>query len=321
MPQRLGHPQPGFPDDLQNQDDHDHLSKEGQRRPLLGRRDLVQQLGRDQLGQVDRQADEHPRQKDGQIERAVFQHPQKGREKGGGGVIVQALKVLGKEGGQDQRRRAAVDQDHQLALAELGRGHRRPLGVADRGEQPVFRRQQPGHKIAGIQQQLGPGVFQNAAHLGHHLPVRFAAAVAQGVLGLHGRTGLGHLHHEILAADQPPQQAQVDPQQVGKALPAAPEVALPRGLAHRAELQALDRKGDPLPAAVQQEDGEPCRQQLDRLLAGAHRPALGRQSGMVEQPLKDLLAAGGRQAGKLVGPVHGVQQQMPQGREAGHAVK
>ena len=31
--------------------------------------------------------------------------------------------------------------------------------------------------------------------------------------------------------------------------------------------------------------------------------------------------AGGRQAGKLVGPVHGVQQQVPQGREAGHAVK
>ena len=103
MPQGLGHPQASLPNDLQHQDHQKHFPKQRQRRCLLGGLDFEQQLGRQEFWQVDCPADEHARQENAQVERDIFQHPQKGCKIGRSCIVIQAFKVFAEQGGQDQR--------------------------------------------------------------------------------------------------------------------------------------------------------------------------------------------------------------------------
>ena len=114
-------------------------------------------------------------------------------------------------------RGTSVDQHHDLALTDLCRRHGRPLGVAYRREQPRLAGQQPRHKVTGIQQKLRLCSGKRFAHTDHHGGVCPVFAVADGVFRLHFGIGLRHLLHQMFGTDEPPQQAQIDPQQVGKA--------------------------------------------------------------------------------------------------------
>ena len=252
MPQRLRHPQTCFPDDLQNEYDQQHFRKQRQRCGLLRRFDLVQKLRWDQLRQVDRQTDEHTRQKYCEVERNIFEDAQKRAKHGGGCIIVQALKIFAEKSRKHHGRGTSVDQHHDLALTDLCRRHGRPLGVAYRREQPRLARQQPRHKVTGIQQKLRLCSGKRFAHTDHHGGVCPVFAVADGVFRLHFGIGLRHLLHQMFGTDEPPQQAQIDPQQVGKAFAGAAQIALPGRLVYRAELQSLHREGNALCAAVQQ---------------------------------------------------------------------
>ena len=251
MPQRLRHPQPGLPDNFQQQDDQQHFCKQGQRRSLFGSFDLIQQLGRDQLRQIDRQTNERPRQKDREVKGSIVQHPQEGGEHSSGRVVVQAFKVFAEKCRQHHGRRAAVDQHYNAALAQFGRSRRRALGVADRSEQPCPAGQKPRYKIAAVQQQLRLCSGKGLPHLSHHGRVCPAPAVANSVLCPCGGVGLRHLQHQIIGTDQTTQQTQVHPQQVGKALPRAAQVALSFRLVHRAVLEGLHRKSNAFRAAIQ----------------------------------------------------------------------
>ena len=90
------------------------------------------------------------------------------------------------------------------------------------------------------------------AHTDHHGGVCPVFALADGVFRLHFGIGLRHLLHQMFGTDEPPQQAQIDPQQVGKAFAGAAQIAFPRRLVYRAELQSLHREGNALCTAVQQ---------------------------------------------------------------------
>ena len=109
MAQRLGHPKPGLPDDLQQEDDQQHLREQRKRRGLFRRLDFIEQLRRDKLGQVDCETDEDPRQEDAEVERTIFQDAQEGRKERRSRVVVEAVEIFAEEGGQHQRRGTAVD--------------------------------------------------------------------------------------------------------------------------------------------------------------------------------------------------------------------
>ena len=252
MPQRLRHPKPCLPDDLQQQDDQHHLPKQRERSGPLSSFDLEEQLRREQFRQVDRQADEHPRQKDAQVEGTIFQKAQEGRKKRRLGVVVQTLEVFAEEGRQDHRGWAPVDENDDLPLTELRGGHGGALGVAHRGGCAHPAGEQPGQKVARIQQQLRLCAAQRLFHLLHGGRRGLVFAVADGIFRFHRALCLLHFHHQCFGADEPPQQAQVDPQQVGKALAGAAQIPLSGGFLHRAEFQALHRKCQPFRTAVQQ---------------------------------------------------------------------
>ena len=108
-----------------------------------------------------------------------------------------------------------------------------------RGEQPRLAGQQPRYKIAGIQQQLRPCALQNGAHPAHHGGVGTVLAVAKGVLGIAASVRLCGLLHKGIGADKTAQKAQIHPQKVGKAFPAAAQIALGGWLFHGAEFEPL----------------------------------------------------------------------------------
>ena len=70
--------------------------------------------------------------------------------------------------------------------------------------------------------------------------------------GMASLDSLWELLLDAASRQAPPQQAQIDPQQVGKAFAGAAQIALPGRLVYRAELQSLHREGNALCAAVQQ---------------------------------------------------------------------
>ena len=232
MAQRLGHPQARLPDNLQDHDDEQHLRKQGQWCGLFGGFDLKEQLRRDELGQIDCQTDKEPRQKDAEVKCPVFEQPHQRRKDGGGGVIVKAIEVFAKKAGQNEGRRTAVDQNDKLPLTELGGGHGGALGIADGRKQAQFGWEEPGQKIAGIQQQGGSCFLQRLPHPGHSGGVGLIPAVAQGIFRLHGAIRLRHLLHQRIGANETAQQAQIDPQKIREALPGAPQAAFPAGLLH-----------------------------------------------------------------------------------------
>ena len=186
-----------------------------------------------------RHAHKDPRQKHRKVERKVLQHPQKRGKHRCGSVIVQTLELLAEQSGQHQRRGAAVDQNYQLALAELGGGDRRALGVVHRGEQPRLAGQQPRHEITGIQQQFRPCTLQNGAHPLYHGGVCTVLAVAKSILCIAAGVRLCGLLHKGIGTDKAAQKAQIHPQKVGKAFPAAAQIALGGWLFHGAEFEPL----------------------------------------------------------------------------------
>ena len=103
------------------------------------------------------------------------------------------------------------------------------------------------------------------------------------VLGFHLTVRLRYLLHQLFGPDEPPQQAQVDPQQIRKPLPGAPEIPLPCRFFHRAKLEALDRERDALCTAIQQQNGHPGRQPPGQIVQCLYGAALRREAGMVQQ--------------------------------------
>ena len=186
-----------------------------------------------------RHAHKDPRQKHRKVERKVLQHPQKRGKHRCGSVIVQTLELLAEQSGQHQRRGAAVDQNYQLSLAKLRGGDRRALGVVYRGEQPRLAGQQPRHEITGIQQQFRPCTLQNGAHPLYHGGVGTVLAVAKSVLGIAASVRLCGFLHKGIGTDKAAQKAQIHPQKVGKAFPAAAQIALGGWLFHGAEFEPL----------------------------------------------------------------------------------
>ena len=128
--------------------------------------------------------------------------------------------------------RPAADDD--FPLTELCGGGSRTLGIAHWGKQPPPGREKPRYKVAGIQQDLRLCLLERPAHPRHCRLAGLVFAVADGVFGLHGTVGLCGLHHKGVGTDEAAQQTQIDPQQVGKALPGTTKVSFPGGLFHRA---------------------------------------------------------------------------------------
>ena len=322
MPQRLRHPQTRFPDDFQNKHDQQHFCKQRQRRCLFCRFDPVQQLRRDQLRQIDRQTHEHPRQKYGQIKRNIFQDAQKRGKHRGGCIIIQTFKVFAEEGRKHHGGRAAIDQNHDFSLTELCCRHGRPLGIAHRREQPRLARQQPRYKVAGIQQKLRFCRRKRFAHTLHHGRVCFVFTVADGIFRPHSGVCLCRFLYQLFAADEPPQQAQVDPQQIGKALAGTAQIALARGFAHRAELEPLHRERNALCAAVQKQHRHACCQPFGQFVHILYRRILCRKSRVVQNQLVGLhpgaALSGLHRRGLTAGRI---QQKRPERIQTGHAVK
>ena len=162
-------------------------------------------------------------------------------------------------------RRTAVDKNHDFSFAELCRCHGWPLGIADRREQPDFARKQPRHKIAGIQQKFRSGGSKRFSDTGHHGRVSLIPAVAHCVFRFSFSAGLLYLLHKVLCPDEPSQQAQVDPQEVGKTFPRTAQIALAGRFFHRTGLQTLHRKGNAFCAAVQQQHRHTGGQTFDKV--------------------------------------------------------
>ena len=165
--------------------------------------------------------------------------------------------------------------------------------------------------------------MEGPAHPGHRLPAGSVPAIADGVLGLHGTVGLCRLHHKGVGADKAAQQAQIDPQKVGEALPGAAQVSFSGGFLHRPGLEALHREDDALFAPIQQKHRHAGGQAADEVLHLLDRTVLGGQTGVVHQKFIDLCAAVGQplrlEAGRMTGG--SVQQERPKRLEAGHVVE
>lgn len=162
-------------------------------------------------------------------------------------------------------------------------------------------------------------LLQRLPHPSHSGGVGLISAVAQGIFRLHGAIRLRHLLHQRIGADETAQQAQIDPQKIGEALPGAPQAAFPAGLLHRAEFEPLHRERNALPAAVQQQHRHARRQPHRQVGKIGHRLALGGQAGVMEQQREQrpaVLRSSFRRAA-----ADGVQQKHPERFQAGHAVK
>ena len=81
--------------------------------------------------------------------------------------------------------------------------------------------------------------MQNGTYPLYHGGVGTVLAVAKGVLRITASVRLRGLLHKGVSADKTAQKAQIYPQQIGKAFPAAAQIAFAGGLFHRAELEPL----------------------------------------------------------------------------------
>lgn len=81
--------------------------------------------------------------------------------------------------------------------------------------------------------------MQNGAHPLYHSGVGTVLAVAKSVLGIAAGVRLCGLLHKGIGTDKAAQKAQIHPQKVGKAFPAAAQIALGGWLFHGAEFEPL----------------------------------------------------------------------------------
>ncbi|MPM53432.1 hypothetical protein SDC9_100200 [bioreactor metagenome] len=168
-------------------------------------------------------------------------------------IVLGALKMLNKKQGRGKHKGSAVHQDGYPSLQQLGRGHVRLLGVAQRGKNRGGGILNILLNISRFQNGVGVDFLQTLPDVFYQL--RFGDATYIG----HHDVGPGPLaqHHglkgQLRISNLPPQQGGVGADALHKALPRSAHHRLAGRLLHAALLKALGADDeDPVNAVHQQ---------------------------------------------------------------------